>query len=55
MSRNPEYTAALTKTLPAGGRLPLEGYLSSETQFDPMVAGDRTTSLRPEFSLPPRR
>ena len=54
MSRNPEYTAALTKTFPPAAGFRWEGYLSSETQFNPDIAGDRTTSLRPEFSLPSR-
>src|SRR5690349_13561279 len=52
MSSNADYTAALTRSFPAASGFHWEGYLSSETQFDPLVAGDRTTSLRPEFTLP---
>ncbi|HEY6891055.1 MAG TPA: hypothetical protein VI300_24845 [Solirubrobacter sp.] len=52
LSRNADYTAALTANLAAAAGFHWEGYLSSETVFDPNVAGDRTTTLSPEFTLP---
>jgi hypothetical protein len=52
VSRNADYTAALVANFPPAAGFHWEGDLSSETIFDPGVAGDRTTTLSPEFTLP---
>jgi hypothetical protein len=52
LSRNADYTAAFTANLAAAAGFHWEGYLSSETVFDPNVAGDRITTVSPEFTLP---
>jgi hypothetical protein len=52
-TRNTQYTAALTVRYPPPAGFRWDGYLSSEVPFDPADSeGDRTTSLRPEFTLP---
>lgn len=53
LTRNPAYTNALTASFAPPAGFHWEGYLSSETPFDPGTPGDRTTSLLAEFSLPP--
>jgi hypothetical protein len=54
LTRNTQYTAALAARYPPPAGFRWDGYLSSEVPFDPADSeADRTTSLRPEFTLPP--
>ena len=53
LTKNPGYTSRLTAQYAPPPGFHWEGYLSTEVAFNAATAGDRQTTLAPEFMLPP--